>query len=243
MPIHDWTRVDAGTFHAFHVAWITHLTEALNDGLLPAGFFALPEQVIAGPIPDVVTLERQPGGAQRRSDGGGLAMADMPPRAAFVMSVETDPYAQRANRIVVRHPLGDVVAVVEIVPPHNKSSQQKLRTFVEKAHDLVQQGIHLLIVDLFPPSPRDPHGIHKAIWSTICDGPFELPRAKFLTVVSYYAASPRTAYVDPLAVGDPLPSSPLFLDAGLYVPAPLEQTYTTTWERCPTIVKELVEGK
>ena len=29
---------------------------------------------------------------------------------------------------------------------------------------------------------------------------------------------PMTAYVDPLAVGDPRPSSPLFLDAGLYVP-------------------------
>ncbi len=30
MPIHDWARVDAGTFHGFHTAWITHLSEALN---------------------------------------------------------------------------------------------------------------------------------------------------------------------------------------------------------------------
>jgi hypothetical protein len=33
MAVHDWTRVDAGTFHAFHTAWITHLSEALNGGL------------------------------------------------------------------------------------------------------------------------------------------------------------------------------------------------------------------
>ena len=32
MPVHDWTRVQAGTFHHFHCAWITHLAEALNGG-------------------------------------------------------------------------------------------------------------------------------------------------------------------------------------------------------------------
>ena len=32
MPVHDWTRVSAGTFHAFHNAWITHIQEMLNDG-------------------------------------------------------------------------------------------------------------------------------------------------------------------------------------------------------------------
>jgi hypothetical protein len=25
MPAHDWTKVDVGTFHSFHNAWITHL--------------------------------------------------------------------------------------------------------------------------------------------------------------------------------------------------------------------------
>ena len=44
MPVHDWTRVDAGTFHGFHTAWITHLSEALNEGLLPPGNYALAEQ-------------------------------------------------------------------------------------------------------------------------------------------------------------------------------------------------------
>jgi hypothetical protein len=39
MPIHDWTRVNAATFHDFHSAWITHLTEALNFGLLPSDHY------------------------------------------------------------------------------------------------------------------------------------------------------------------------------------------------------------
>jgi len=44
MVLHDWTRVDAGTFHGFHTAWLTHLSESLNGGLLPKGYYSLPEQ-------------------------------------------------------------------------------------------------------------------------------------------------------------------------------------------------------
>lgn len=35
MPIHDWTRVTAGTWHDFHLAWIAELRNVLNGGLLP----------------------------------------------------------------------------------------------------------------------------------------------------------------------------------------------------------------
>ena len=44
MPVHAWTRVTAGTFHDFHNAWITELRNALNGGVLPAGYYALGEQ-------------------------------------------------------------------------------------------------------------------------------------------------------------------------------------------------------
>jgi len=44
VAVHDWTRVDAGIFHDFHNSWTTHLKEALNEGLLPTGYYALAEQ-------------------------------------------------------------------------------------------------------------------------------------------------------------------------------------------------------
>ncbi len=50
MPIHDWTRVDAGLFHAFHYHWIGNLCDALNAGALPRDYFALPGA--ADPWPD-----------------------------------------------------------------------------------------------------------------------------------------------------------------------------------------------
>ena len=242
MPIHDWSQVDHGIFHDFHQAWTIEIRNALNGGVLPPGFFAMAEQVVAGPISDVVTLQRQPQRRGPAEQNGGLAVAEAPPLAAYVTSAEIEPYAARANRIVVQHRLGRVVAVIEIVSPGNKNSQHALRSFVDKAYDVLQQGIHLLIVDLFPPSPRDPQGIHKAIWDTICDEPFDLPVGKPLTVAAYYAGVPKTAYVDPVAVGDPLPSIALFLDEGFYVPAPLETSYQTTWQKCPEAVREVVEG-
>ncbi len=57
MAVHDWTRVSPGTFHDFHGRWITHLSESLNAGLLPAGYYALSEQPAEDAWPDVLALE------------------------------------------------------------------------------------------------------------------------------------------------------------------------------------------
>jgi hypothetical protein len=48
MPVHDWTHVDAGILHAFHHSWIEEIARALNRGLLPPDYYALPEQHAAG---------------------------------------------------------------------------------------------------------------------------------------------------------------------------------------------------
>ncbi|MGL4423965.1 MAG: hypothetical protein ACRCZF_25145 [Gemmataceae bacterium] len=53
MPIHDWTRVRAGTWHAFHLSWISEIQLALNNGLMPPGYYAQAEQIVGplGPLP------------------------------------------------------------------------------------------------------------------------------------------------------------------------------------------------
>jgi hypothetical protein len=242
MPVHDWTRVDAGLFHAFHQRWISALCDALNSGVLPRDYFALPEQNIRGPIPDVLALHLSGGGEGPSNGTGGLAVATTPPRTRLVRRSEVDPYAEKANRITVRHRHGDVVAVIEIVSPGNKGSQAEFRATVEKAADLISQGIHLLVIDLFPPTKRDPQGIPKAIWEQFEDEDFELPSDKPLTLAAYDAGPPRVAYLEPVAVGDVLPDMPLFLKPEVYVLAPLEATYQTTWSVFPAALKGLLEA-
>jgi hypothetical protein len=242
MPIHDWTRVDAGLFHAFHQRWISALCDALNSGVLPSDYFALPEQSIRGPIPDVLTLELASATGVDSVGDVGLAVATTPPKTHLTRRSEPKTYAGKANRITVRHRHGNVVAVIEIVSPGSKASRSEFRTFVEKTADLIGRGIHLLIIDLFPPGKRDPRGIHKAIWDEFEEEDLELPAGKPLTVASYDAGPPQVAYVEFLGAGDQLPNMPLFLKPEIYVWAPLEATYQTSWSVFPTALKGLLAG-
>ena len=238
MPIHDWHRVEPGLFHHFHQLWSVEFCNALNQGILPSDFFALVETKTSGFTPDILALKRTSPLAP--AEPGGVAVAAAPPRARhFVRETAEQTYVRKANRVAIRTALGELVAVVEIVSPGNKSHQRAFETFVGKVVGFLNRGVNVLLVDLFPPSRRDPFGIHHAIWSDIEDGPFALPPDKPLTVAAY-SADPCEGYVEPVAVGDPLPSLPLFLAPGLYVPAPLEGTYAAAWAKCPAPFREAV---
>lgn len=243
MPIHDWTRVDAGIFHDFHHEWISEIKRALNRGILPPGYYALAEQV-AGPMgPDVLTLRTPsaqspiPGGP-----GGVLALADAPPRVRFHATSEADLYAAKAKSVVIHHTSGhEVVAIVEIVSRGNKGGRSPLDAFARKAKDAIAAGIHLLVIDLYPPGPRDPGGIHPIIWNDFGDE-VTLPADKPLTCASYIGRPVPQAFVEPVAVGDVLPEMPLFLTGDVYVPVPLEATYLAAWDAVPAIWRDALTG-
>jgi hypothetical protein len=154
MPLHDWTRVPSGLFHDFHQSWSIRIKDALNAGRLPKGLSALVEQRFGPREADVLTVEarkkRQRPGSEERE---GLLTLERP-TTKIVRRSTKEIYAGRANRIVVRHHLGRIVAVIEILSPGNKDSRAAIRDFVEKVIDFLRQGIHLLVVDLFPPRPE-----------------------------------------------------------------------------------------
>jgi hypothetical protein len=229
-------------FHAFHHQWIATLCNALNDGTLPSDYFALPEQSIGKPILDVLTLELAADGGETGQSETALAVATAPPRTRVVRQLEDRIYVRKANRVAVRHRHGQVVAVIELVSPGHKASRSELRAFVEKSSDLITQGVHLLVIDLFPPTRRDPQGIPKAIWDELVEEDFEFPPGKPLSLASYDAGPPTMAYIEPAAVRDSLPAMPIFLKPGLYVPAPLEATYESTWSHFPAPMKRLLQA-
>ncbi len=239
MPIHDWTRVPAGTYHFFHQRWISAIADALNGGGLPEGYFAMSE-VDEGPIPDVFALKARP--PMPAHGPAGIAVLDSPPRARIVTRGEnTAGYVRRADRLSVYLSQGELIAVIEIVSPGNKDNTNELKAFVRKAGKRLRRGVHLLVVDLFPPSVRDPHGIHKAIWEPFKEEPFELPPDKPLTLAAYAAGSEKVAYVENVAVGDPLPDMPIFLTPDHSVWCPLEASYQVTWGVFPAALKGPLE--
>jgi hypothetical protein len=208
MPIHDWTRVDAGVWHGFHIGWVAEFQKVLNLGGLPEGWHAL----------------IQPG----ESEGG----AD-----------EIGEYARRRRTVTIRKDADDeVVALIEIVSPGTKATRVAFESFVRKATAALASGIHLLLIDLFPPTPCDPLGAHHAIWATAACGasahvtPFAAP----LTVVSYSAGAELAAYVEPVSVGEPAPDMPLFLTPDSYVTVSLESTYTASFAGTPKKFRQIL---
>ncbi|MBI1831830.1 MAG: DUF4058 family protein [Planctomycetes bacterium] len=244
MPVHDWTRVDAGVFHDFHNVWIALLRIALNSGLLPKGYYAMSEQHGGKYLGDVLTLHHPPTEPRPRVMSGGVAVAEAPPKVSHKSSLAPTARLLRKT-LTIRHASGHrIVAMLEIVSAANKDRKEHLDQFLRKMEDALANGIHLLIVDLFPPSKRDPLGLHAALWERLgdeADGA-PSPSGKPLTLASYLADSPPTAYWEYISVGDVLPDMPLFLDPDFYVKAPLESTYMTAWESTPEPYRAVLEN-
>jgi hypothetical protein len=248
MPIHDWTRVNAGTWHAFHLAWIAELQRSLNGGLLPPEFYALGEQRVAKYEGDLLTLERvdrehtpRHGMTDWPADQGGVAVAEPPPLASVVQE-----FARRPARVLaIRHATGDrVVALLEIISPGNKDRPESVTNLVEKAVDALSGGLHVGLVDLFPPGPGDPRGLPDAMAARLGRGRYDPPAGRALSLASYQVAEPQTikAYIEPAAVGEPLAALPLFYEPSRYVRLPLEETYRRAWEGVPQRFKRVLEG-
>ena len=184
MPMHDWSRVPAGLFHHFHQHWSIEIAATLNRGRLPKGVAALVEQRSGPKESDVLAIESR--GRPRPGFNDDPAIATMtPPVTRFVSRTTKQIYATRANLIVLKHHLGRTIAVIEIVSPVKKDSRAALRDLVDKTIEFLRAGIHVLAIDLFPPTPRDPLGIHKVIWDEIEEKDFALPAGKDRILASY----------------------------------------------------------
>src|SRR5262249_5980345 len=208
-------------------------------------YYALAEQHTAGFGPDVLTLQAPGNGVSEiapvktpASGSGGLLL--VPPKVQLTAESDLEFYRRKQNTVTVRHVSGD--RMVEIVSSVNKSSRHHLRAFVQKAANLLDNGVHLLILDLYPPSSRDPQGIHGAIWEEIANQPYTLPQQKRLTLVAYETGLTVRAFVVPVAVGETLPDMPLFLEPGAHVTVPLDKTYQAAWSAVPRRWQVVLQG-
>ena len=245
MPIHDWTLVDAGTFHAFHTSWITHIMEALNAGdhcTAPSSGTGRRMQT------DVLTL-RAP---QPQQSSATASEGDRQTIPQACLRLHPDPAFRKPRVPGSGHLVGNasaqsghqVVALIEIVSPSNKDRKSHVRDMAEKVVRSLESGVHVLLLDLLPSGVHDPGGIHKAVWSYFDTTAYEVPADDPLTLASYrWDGSEPEAFVEPVAVGKPLIDMPLFLTAERYVNVPLEPTYRSAYAGMPEFWRDILEGK
>lgn len=245
MPIHNWKSVESGIFHGFHQVWSTRIMESLNR-VLPSDHYAIVEQNATLSEknrfePDVVTLRSD----SFNSSTAGVALGS-PPQTSRRVRDDLDAYASKKNIVSVRHVTGDeIVAIVELVSPGNKSSFRDMRQFVAKIEQLLRRGIHVLLVDLFPPSKTNPNGLHEAIWDHFDSrDPEPMAPARPLMTMSYenHGQSSMEAYLEALSVGGVIPSMPVFLECDGCVMVPLEETYNSAYAAMPERLKSLIEA-
>src|SRR5947208_9179378 len=241
MPVHDWTRVSDGTFHDFHYSWMLEIKRALKRGLLPKGYYVMAEQ-LGGDLgaPDVLTL--QAAGKEPESEtpfSGTATLTESPPVVHARTTIARDSYARLQRTLVIRHTSNDrIVAMIEVLSSGNKSSRHALRSLLNKAVAALDGGIHLLLVDVHPPGPRDPNGIHGAVLHEIGTEEYVLDRSRPLTAVAYTGGAVVEAFAEHFAVGEPIPQMPLFLTRENYVHVPLEAAYMAAWEDVPPRYQE-----
>ena len=118
--------------------------------------------------------------------------------------------------------------------PRNKDRNEKREAFVAKCLDYLASGASVVIVDIV----TDRHAnLHNEIVQRM-SGPasLEITDESSLYAVSYRPVvrnkrSGIDVWVNPFAVGDPLPTMPLRLIADYFVPVELETTYTEACRR------------
>jgi hypothetical protein len=151
--------------------------------LLPGDYYAMAEQQAAGLGPDVLTLQGTAGDGE---EGAIATVKRTQPKSTHYAKAPAEFHRRQKISIAVRHVSGDrIVAMIEIISPGNKNNANAFNAFVQKACELLEHRIHLLLIDPFPPGRGDPTGIHGAIWAMVDDEPFRLPAERPLTIVSY----------------------------------------------------------
>ena len=112
MPVHDWTRVEAGIFHAFHHGWIEELKRSLNTGILPAEYYAMVEQHQIGSGQASLTLQTQSDEDADEAPAppashGGVSLLLSPPAVRLTVETDMEFYRRKQDAVVVRHATGD----------------------------------------------------------------------------------------------------------------------------------------
>ena len=100
------------------------------------------------------------------SNGGGVILAA--PKIQITAETDLEFYRRKQNTVVVRHVSGDRSwRWWRLCRRATNPLQHAIRAFIQKAAEMIDKGVHLLILDLHPPGNRVPG---TAIWRSALAG-------------------------------------------------------------------------
>jgi hypothetical protein len=240
MPLRDHFRSPLDDVHSWdelHGMWPAMIVRELIK-VLPEPYFAAPG-VHLGTLYEVdVGTYREPISNSNGGDtgAGGVAVATYaPPKPTLTLEprlpsqdvYEVRIYDSRRNR--------RLVAAIEIVSPSNKDRPQTRSAFVAKVATLLKNGICVSIVDVVSTSDFN-------LYAELLSFLESADPALGVEPPPMYAVTLRMRYEErrrlmdnwyyPLAIGQPLPSLPVWLTENWAVSLELEASYE---EACRTL--------
>jgi hypothetical protein len=230
MPLLDHFRLPASRvpWRSIHSGWIGHLAERMNT-LLPPGYIALDSMSIGGGLEIDIGIEEEDDPPPLPVRGGGTAVATaqavyQPPPATGTALYE---FPDTTEIRVTNEETGQLVGAIELVSPGNKDRGAKRDMFHAKCLDYLAGGACVVIVDIITERRAN---LHNEIVAALGADTLALPEETFLYAATYRPIIRKKkmnidVWVNPLRVGEIIPTMPLRIVAGLFVPVELEETY------------------
>jgi hypothetical protein len=229
MPLRDHfhgpTRNESG-WESIHSAWVNTVVRRLNAQKLSSRYRSAPFVHLGALVEvDVATFEYEQMFGGESANGGGVATAlwappmpaqtvavDLPAQDVFEVLVYDD---QRGRRLV---------AAVEFVSPGNKDRPENRRAFAVKCAAYLQQQVSVVVVDFVTERHNNLHVELLELLQRSEAAPW--PEGQNLYAIAYRTTKENNAWrldlwPEPLALGRPLPTLPLWLASNLAVPLEL----------------------
>jgi hypothetical protein len=229
MPLLDHFNPPLNRTHpwrSFHGAWAAAMARLLNQGVLPPGYYAVPLLDRDGPIEiDVAAL--------REGSHGESASAPQtwtPPAPGLALAVELSAVDAVEVQVFVDDGDPRLTAAIELLSPRNKDRPQARQAFAVKCVGYLQQGSSVVVVDTVTTRRAD---LNAAILALLgAEAGAAVPPG--LSAVSYRAVGQEDEtqqlqlWPALLALGQPLPTLPLWIAADFSVPLDLDASYRAT---------------
>jgi hypothetical protein len=233
MPLHDHFVPPLSRTHpwrGFHSAWAAAMARRLNQGILPPGYYAIPNVDLDGPVEiDVATLRERQAEAGAAAEGAGALWT--PPEAALTVALDFPSLELVEVQVFYDENDPQLKAAVELVSPGNKDRPEARRTLAVKCLSYLHAGSNVVVIDAVTSRGANFHA--EILRLLELNGPAAWQSATELYAVAYRAAGVEQgrqlqAWPMALAVGATLPQVPLWLGVDICVPLDLETTYQMT---------------
>jgi hypothetical protein len=217
-------------WESFLASWACAIMAALNQEVLPPGYFAETQVHFGSRVEiDVAPVQRADPAGTSPADNGGITIQAYPATDVLVMPIVFPDEFE--VRILRRSGGPTLVGAIELVSPSNKDRRETRRAFAAKCASYLQQGIGLIVVDIVKERQANLHD--ELIRLLEQEETFAFPQATPLYAVAYRPSRRATGdqleiWPLSLTLGQALPTLPLALRGVATVPVDLDTTYITT---------------